>query len=163
MSYLRPINLLVFVVLIILLVATNLNEDIHFDGYYKRTEFILSQDQDTIKLTTSADFLSEEQKYTSIVKIIDVEKDTQYSTFTLDGDIYNKDGLLIARTNKIEEVEDVNRPVVFEASTSPIVTRIQKSFLGIDVYKDRVYERILVDSFLCYYDLDKHVVRCMEQ
>ncbi|MCE0557391.1 hypothetical protein [Motilimonas sp. E26] len=163
MNRLRFFNAIFFIALILFALSENLKNDIDFDGYFTRTETILSQGQNAIELTANADFLSNDQKYTSVVKIADVEKGMQYITFILDGDIYKKGNTLIARTNTIEEIEDVDRSVIFDASTSPVVTQIQKSFLGIDVYKERMYERILIEDFLCYYDLDKHLVRCMEQ
>ncbi|ETT15223.1 hypothetical protein D028_3158 [Vibrio parahaemolyticus 50] len=123
---------------------------------------IITKGEDRIELNTNADFLAKEMKYTSIITITDVDKENQYSTFSIDGEMYLKNGLIVSKTNQVEDTDHINKKVVFTASTSPIVSQIQKSFLGIDIYKPRRYQYILIDNFFCYYDVEKLIARCME-
>ncbi len=162
MKYLKSINVLVFVCLCAFLAASNMTDTVLVDGYYKRKEIIISKGEDKIELTTNIDVFANEKKYTSIINIIDVDTDNQYSSFSIDGDMYSKNGVLIAKTNKVEEVDSINKPVMFVASASPIVSQIQKSLLGVDIYDERQYKHIKVDNFFCYYDLNKQITRCMK-
>ncbi len=162
MKYFKFLNILFFIAIIVYLIFPFDKEISPIDGYFKRNEIIVAKGEDRIELNTNIDVLSKDMKYTSIITVTDVDKENQYSTFSIDGEIYVRNGLIVSKTNKIEENEHINKQVVFTASTSPIVSQIQKSFLGIDVYKPRRYQYILIDNFLCYYDVDKHIARCME-
>ncbi|WGY44777.1 hypothetical protein [Vibrio sp. ABG19] len=162
MKYFKWFNVLCFIILIIHVIAPD-DEDIPpVDGYFKRHEVIITKGQDRVALETNADFLAKEKKYTSIVTVTDIDKVAKYSTFSIDGDMYSKNGFIISKTNKVEEADQINKEVVFAASSSPIVSQIQKSFLGIDIYKERRYQYLLINDFFCYYDIDKHIARCME-
>ncbi|MBY7899382.1 hypothetical protein KW530_06640 [Vibrio fluvialis] len=162
MKHLKIINTLLFFILVIAFISINRRSELPVDGYYKRNEVIIMNNEDRIELKTNVDFLSKEEKYTSIVNISDIYNKKQYSSFSINGDIYSKDGILFSKTKKIEEVEQINKPVVFIASSSPIVSQIQKYFLGVDIYKERRYQYLLADKYFCYYDVDKIIVRCME-
>lgn len=162
MNYFKWFNALCFIILIIYVIYPHDKNVSPVDGYFKRNEVIITKGEDRIALETNADFLAKEKKYTSIVTVTDVDKAEQYSTFSIDGDMYSKNGLIISKTNKVEETDQINKEVVFTASSSPIVSQIQKSFLGIDIYKERRYQYILINDFFCYYDIDKHIARCME-
>ncbi len=162
MKYLKIINIVIFVALCILLINDNIKEQLTVDGYYKRKEIIITKDEDRIELTTNIDVFADERKYTSIIEITDVDTANQYTSFSIDGDMYIRDGLLIAKTNKVEEVDPINKPVMFVASSSPIVSQIQKSLLGVNVFNERLYQPIRLDNFFCYYDLNKNITRCMK-
>ncbi len=162
MKYFKFSNIVIFIALCFFLVTNNTNDALLIDGYYKRKEIIITKGEDKIELTTNIDVFSNEEKYTSIVNIIDVDKENQYSSFSIDGEMYSKNGLIIAKTEKVEEIDAINKPVMFVASSSPVVTQIQKSLLGVNVYEKRYYKQIHLDNFLCYYDLIKNVSRCMK-
>ncbi|ASZ52298.1 hypothetical protein [Vibrio parahaemolyticus] len=162
MNYLKWLNVIFFIATITYTLFPLDKKASPIDGYFKRSEVIITKGEDRIELNTNADFLAKEMKYTSIITITDVDKENQYSTFSIDGEMYLKNGLIVSKTNQVEDTDHINRKVVFTASTSPIVSQIQKSFLGIDVYKPRRYQYILIDNFFCYYDIEKLIARCME-
>jgi len=162
MKYFTWFNVICFVALVLLSVYKGGQEISPIDGFYKRKEIIITKGEDRIELTTNADFLAQERKYTSIVNVTDVDNENQFSSFSIDGDFYSKNGLIYSKTNKVEETDTVNKPVVFTASTSPIVSQIQKSLLGVDVYNARRYEYFQVEEYFCYFDVDKKFARCMK-
>ncbi|MFH0256171.1 hypothetical protein ACGRL8_03820 [Vibrio rumoiensis] len=162
MKYFKWFNVLCFIILMSYVILPHGKEPSPVDGYFKRNEIIITKGEDRIALDINADFLANEGKYTSIINVSDVDKMNQYSRFSIDGDIYRKNGLIISKTNKVEEIDKINKGVVFTASSSPIAEQIQKSFLGVDVYKERQYQYIMINGFFCYYDTDKHIARCMK-
>jgi len=162
MKYFKWFNILCFVVLLIVYFTISDKAESPVEGFYKRTETIITQGEDRIELETHADFLASEHKYTSIINVTDVDKVNQFSAFSIDGDIHRQDNLIIVKTNKVEETNAVNKPVVFVASSSPIVSQIQKALLGVDIYKERRYTHMMINDYFCYYDVDKHVARCMK-
>lgn len=109
MKHLKIINTLLFFILIIAFISINRRSELPVDGYYKRNEVIIMNNEDRIELKTNVDFLSKEEKYTSIVNISDIYNKKQYSSFSINGDIYSKDGILFSKTKKIEEVEQINK------------------------------------------------------
>ncbi len=162
MKYLKWLNAIFFVSIVGYLLLPFDKNAAPVDGYFKRNEVIVTKEEDRIELNTNIDVLAKEMKYTSIITVTDVDKENQYSSFSVSGEMYSKNGLIVSKTHEIEETDHINKQVVFTASTSPLVSQIQKSFLGIDVYKPRRYQYMLIDKFFCYYDVDKHIARCME-
>ncbi len=162
MNYLKWLNVIFFVAIVTYLLFPLDKKASPVDGYFKRNEVIVSTGEDRIELNTNIDILAKELKYTSIITVTDVDKENQYSAFSISGEMYSKNGLIVAKTLEIEEADHINKQVVFTASTSPLVSQIQKSLLGIDVYKPRRYQYMRIDKFFCYYDVDKHIARCME-
>ncbi|WP_165312569.1 hypothetical protein [Vibrio ziniensis] len=162
MKYFKWFNILCFFILIIYVIYPIDRKASPVDGFFKRNEIIITKGEDRVALDTNADFMAADKKYTSIITVTDVDKKNQFSTFSIDGDIYSKNGLIISKTNKVEETVQINKQVIFTASSSPLVSQIQKSFLGIDIYRERRYQHIFINDFFCYYDVDKHIARCME-
>lgn len=70
---------------------------------------IITKGEDRIELNTNADFLAKEMKYTSIITITDVDKENQYSTFSIDGEMYLKNGLIVSKTNQVEDTDHINK------------------------------------------------------
>lgn len=163
MKYFKWFNIFCFLSLVLFSIFYEGKELSPVDGFYKRKEIIVSKGEDRIELTTNADFLAQEGKYTSIINVADVDNRHQFSAFSIDGDFYSKNGLIISKTHKVEEIDTINKTVVFSASTSPIVSQIQKSLLGVNVYNERRYQYFQAEKYFCYYDVDKHLARCMEQ
>ncbi len=162
MKYLKWLNVIFLATIVVYIFSPIDKKALPIDGYFKRSEVIVTKGEDRIELSTNANFFAKDMKYTSIITLTDVDKENRYSTFSIDGEIYISNGLIVSKTNKVEEADHVNKQVVFTASTSPSVGQIQKSFLGIDVYQPRRYQYIQIDDFFCYYDVDKHIARCMK-
>lgn len=81
MKHLKIINTLLFFILVIAFISINRRSELPVDGYYKRNEVIIMNNEDRIELKTNVDFLSKEEKYTSIVNISDIYKKNNIAHF----------------------------------------------------------------------------------
>lgn len=112
------------------------------DGYFKRSEVIITKGEDRIELNTNADFLAKEMKYTSIITITDVDKENQYSTFSIDGEMYLKNGLIVSKTNQVEDTDHINKKLSSQHPRLLLSARFKSHFwvlistnrVGINIY-----------------------------
>lgn len=157
----KIINIVIFFALLVALISTNVKSP-PVSGFYNRSENIIVNGEKDILLDTKINVFSESEKYTSIVKIIDVDEGVSHGGFFIDGDMFLDGDYLVAITKNIKEIENIDPTYVYVASSSPIVKQIQKSMLGVDVFNRRVYEYAFVNgAVLCYSDLKHKFIRCL--
>lgn len=154
-------NVVLFISLIVVS-SISFKSNLPFPGYFDRYENIFILGEESIGLDTRINILPDSKKYTSIVNISDGDGTKIYNSFVINGDIFIENGDIVAITNDIEQMNELDVSSIYIASSSPIVRQIQKSMLGVDVFKKRTYEFIFInDSLLCYADLKTKIIRCL--
>lgn len=99
---------------------------------------IITKGEDRIELNTNADFLAKEMKYTSIITITDVDKENQYSTFSIDGEMYLKNGLIVSKTNQVEDTDHINKKKLSSQHPRLLLSARFKSHFWVLISTNRV-------------------------
>ena len=153
---------IIFFVLLVFFICFQQHSKLPISGFYLRSEKVFIKNEQPLQIETKVNFLQAADKYTSITNISDLENQLNHGGFFINGDIYKDKDRLIAITENIKEINDTEPYFVYVASSSPIVSKIQKSMLGVNVKEKRIYETWFINSrIFCYKDLNNNFIKCL--